>query len=59
MAKKNCITCGHHKLDEVFGEHKCLKYQHKIYHPMATFECEGHEKKQEEKNGKKHARTNG
>lgn len=36
-------------------ENKCLKYQHKIYHPMATFECEGHEKKKEEKNGKKHA----
>lgn len=55
MAKKNCITCKHHKFDEVFGEHKCLKYQHKIYHPMATFECEGHERKKEDKNGKKHA----
>lgn len=55
MAKKNCLTCEHRKFDEVFGETKCLKYQHKIYHSMATFECEGYEKRKEDKNGEKHA----
>lgn len=39
MAKAICDTCKHAKLDEEWGEYKCLKLQRTIYKPDHVLKC--------------------
>lgn len=34
-----CETCKNAKLDEKWGEYKCLKLQHTIYKPEEILNC--------------------
>lgn len=45
MANNDCTTCEHSKLDDRWGEYKCLKYGHKIYHPNHMWKCDGYKEK--------------
>lgn len=48
MVNNDCATCKHAKLDDRWGEYKCLKYRHKIYHLRHLWTCDGYEKKRRE-----------
>ena len=38
-ATPKCETCKHAKLDEEWGEYKCLKLQRRIYKPDLVLKC--------------------
>lgn len=42
-----CSTCEYAKLDELWGEYKCKKLQHKIYKPEESENCEHYKEKKE------------
>lgn len=36
---RNCLTCGNMVFDCVWGEYKCLEFQHRIYNPEEYEDC--------------------
>ena len=48
MKLGKCETCEHCKLDELWGEHKCLVHHHAIYIPIE--ECKEYEPKKKGEN---------
>lgn len=36
---KNCETCAHGKFDKLWGEYKCMKFQHRIYDVRKKINC--------------------
>lgn len=36
---KNCETCIHGVFDKLWGEYKCLKFQHRIYDVRKKINC--------------------
>jgi hypothetical protein len=39
----NCQNCVHSKLDEQWGEYKCMKYHRRIYILLDSEECANYE----------------
>lgn len=47
----NCKDCAHSVFDELWGEYKCLKGQHRIYILVSSENCPNYKKKDNEKKG--------
>ena len=44
-------TCKHSKLDEIWGDYKCLKLQHRICDPLICKSCVSYEEDKDKKGG--------
>ena len=49
----NCADCEHMKVDELWGEYKCLALGSKIYILLESFECPYYDRKKLTKKDKK------
>lgn len=36
---RNCSTCSNMVFDRLWGEYKCLEFQHRIYNPEEYEDC--------------------
>lgn len=50
---RNCSSCRHMIFDELWGEYKCLVYQHRIYDVKEIEECDDWLRRQASKDEKK------